>query len=123
MQAHQGAILIGQRRFVQVVRQVDEHLPFRLRVAAKAVQTRQVAEQIPSQLQIPGRQKRGVGYDVLPDARIDFVPNLGKQQCIFRVLGNFFDIFSCQSYHQGYYTTQSAQCKEVFACFLGHIPL
>ncbi|HBK25248.1 MAG TPA: hypothetical protein DDY90_00560 [Clostridiales bacterium] len=100
-QTHAGAVLAVEAGFVQIVRQEDQHFPFRVLVAAEGVQPLRLAEQEFCHFQLPEGEKAGGGGDVFPHSCVDFIPELRQKQPIFGRLGDFFNVASFHAITKG----------------------
>ena len=91
-EANQGAVLFHQGAFLQIFGKIYQHPALGFRVAAKAVQSLQIAKQIAGHLQLPGGEEAGVGGDAFALPCVDFIPDLGKEDSVLRSPGDFFDV-------------------------------
>ena len=104
-QADQRGILIVEAVLFQIFGQVHQHLPFRVPIAAEGVQAGFVTEEKPGHFQLPGGEETGGGGDVAADTGVYFVPQLGQEEPILRVVGDFFNIASIHNITAYQYST------------------
>ena len=95
--ADNRAVLLRQGGLLQVVRQIHQHFPLGIPIAAKFMQPFRRTEQKPAQLQLPRGEEAGGSNNVFAHSGINFVPELGKEQPILRGFCNFFNV--CSIHH------------------------
>ena len=110
-QADQRGILIVETVLFQIFRQVYQHLPLRIPIAAEGMEPRLVTEKEPGHFQLPGGEETGGGGNIAADTGVDFVPQLGKKETILRVVGDFFNIASIHNITAYQYSTSFLECK------------
>ena len=110
-QADQRCILIAEAVLFQIVRQVYQHLPLRIPIAAEGVQAGLVTEEEPGHFQLPGGEETGGGRNVAADTSVYFVPQLGQKETVLRIVGDFFNIASIHNITAYQYSTSFLECK------------
>ena len=105
-QTAKGRIVAKHRIHVHIIGNINQHLPLCSLITAKGVQAFRFTEQIPAHFQFSRGEKAGGCAYISPHTGVYFVPELGKQEPVFRCSGNFLDVASVHDFTSwGYYTT------------------
>ena len=103
-QTNTGAVWIIQGIFFQIFRQIDQHFPLGIGIAAEGIQPRHIAKEIPGHFQLPGRQEAGVCRNAFPHTGGYFVPQLCQKKTILRRVGDFLNMISIHAITLSYCT-------------------
>jgi hypothetical protein len=123
--ADAGRVFFVKGVFLQVFGKVNKHFPLCLPITTEGIKSFRFSEKKPCHFQFPGGQKTSVGWDILADAWVYFIPQLCQKQSVFRIAGDFFDIVAVHSITEGIIAHLLRSEKKFFlskVCFCDIMP-